>query len=271
MQFLAHCHNTVKLRFSTIKLYLAGIRYHYLRMNMSNPCSNSERIEFILRGIKKDQGAPNALRFPITSHILQDMCKLLYNGVFSPYTDVLLICVCTLAFFGFLRCGEFTVSTASNLQNVLQFCDVQMSQDESFYSLVLRSSKNDPFRKGVTLKLFRNSITHVCPVRAMTRYLNERRSNIRTIHSPLLVDCDGSVLSRDKFINYLKQILRILGLDDTKFNGHSFRIGAATSAAASGVEDHLIQTLGRWSSSCYTRYIRTSNSSLQDAQSKMCR
>ncbi|CAC5392902.1 unnamed protein product [Mytilus coruscus] len=31
---------------------------------------------------------------------------------------------------------------------------------------------------------------------------------------------------------------------------------AATSAAACGVEDHIIQTLGRWSSDCYIRYIR---------------
>ena len=43
---------------------------------------------------------------------------------------------------------------------------------------------------------------------------------------------------------------------------HSFRIGAATAAAAAGVPDHLIQYLGRWTSSAYLRYIWTSLDSI---------
>ena len=41
------------------------------------------------------------------------------------------------------------------------------------------------------------------------------------------------------------------------FAGHSFRIGAATTAAQCGIQNALIKTLGRWESSAYTRYIRT--------------
>ena len=41
------------------------------------------------------------------------------------------------------------------------------------------------------------------------------------------------------------------------FSSHSFRIGAATSAAAVGLPDHLIQTLGRWTGQAYRRYTRT--------------
>ena len=38
---------------------------------------------------------------------------------------------------------------------------------------------------------------------------------------------------------------------------HSFRIGAATAAGSAGLPTWLIKTLGRWSSDCYERYIRT--------------
>ena len=44
------------------------------------------------------------------------------------------------------------------------------------------------------------------------------------------------------------------------------RIGTATSAYAARLEDHLIQTLGRWSSDCYKTYIHTPIHVSKDAQ-----
>ena len=37
---------------------------------------------------------------------------------------------------------------------------------------------------------------------------------------------------------------------------HSFRIGAATTAAAAGHPRWLIQAMGRWTSDCYKVYLR---------------
>lgn len=50
------------------------------------------------------------------------------------------------------------------------------------------------------------------------------------------------------------------------YNGHSFRIGAATTAASVHMEDHIIKVLGRWSSDACFRYIRTPASVLRDTQ-----
>ena len=41
-----------------------------------------------------------------------------------------------------------------------------------------------------------------------------------------------------------------------RYSGHSFQIGAATTAAEVGLEDSLIKTLGRWESSAYLLYVR---------------
>ena len=81
-----------------------------------------------------------------------------------------------------------------------------------------------------------------------------RISQGASMSDPLFVDFNGVVLTRHQFINYLHHLLGRLGVDTN--SGDSFHIGAATSAASAGIEDHLLQTLGRWVSTCYTRYIQ---------------
>ena len=41
-----------------------------------------------------------------------------------------------------------------------------------------------------------------------------------------------------------------------RYTLHSFKIGAATTAAALGFPPNLIQALGRWSSEAYKAYIK---------------
>ena len=72
---------------------------------------------------------------------------------------------------------------------------------------------------------------------------------------PLFMLQDGRPLSRVLPTDWLRQISTI-GISGN-FCSHSFLIGAATVAARNGVQDHLIQSLGRWSSNVYQLYIRT--------------
>ena len=67
---------------------------------------------------------------------------------------------------------------------------------------------------------------------------------------------DGKVLSRPRFVERVRAALRLAGVDQAKYCSHSFRIGAATTAAAKGVEDCVIKTLGRWESAAYLRYVK---------------
>ena len=59
------------------------------------------------------------------------------------------------------------------------------------------------------------------------------------------------------------------GIDASAYAGHSFRIGAAMTAAACGLPESLIKTLSRWESSAYILYIRTSQSTLCSVKQKL--
>ena len=62
--------------------------------------------------------------------------------------------------------------------------------------------------------------------------------------------------TKGQFVSEIRSILNMAGLPQHHYAGHSFRIGAATSAALAGVGDSTIQPLGRWYSAAFLQYIR---------------
>ena len=268
IQFIAYCANTLHIKWCTIQIYISGLRFHYIKAGYNKPFELFDRMRYILKAVKRSQGhMSTSIRYPITFNILYKMCILLYQGVFSPYTDKMLACAFQLAFFGFLRCGEFTVQSTSDTSKVIRIKDIVFAEENSCFILHLRSTKTDQNGKGTNIKIFSNNF--MCPVKTMLAFISLRLQQGATAESPLFLEFTQSVLTRSKLIYYLHHILCILGIDDTAYSGHSFRIGAATTAAAAGVPDHMIQNMGRWKSHCYTTYIRIANSSIRQAQNAM--
>ena len=67
------------------------------------------RLSRVLRGIKKCYQLHEKKRLPITIQIVRALVDLLSSGCFSLTEDRMMLAAVNSAFFGFLRCGEFTV------------------------------------------------------------------------------------------------------------------------------------------------------------------
>ena len=168
-----YCQTVLHLRHDTIKLYLAGIKFNYIKFNNVNILADNLQLPYILKAVKRTQcNIPTGLRLPITFNILCDLCNTLTRGLHSPAVDLMLKCLFTMAFYGFLRCGEFTVG--DNSTSYIQASDIELSPDLSQYSLLLRSSKTDPFSKGVSITIF--NPPPLLPVTTMSTYISSRLS-----------------------------------------------------------------------------------------------
>ena len=134
---------------------------------------------------------------------------------------------------------------------MLQFTDVKLRKSRLL--LHIKASKTDPFREGVTLSIAKTGGT-TCPVGTLRKYLKHHQSG----SGPLLQMATGKYLTRAGICKVVKRALAFYGIDSSRYSSHSFRIGAATTAAAAGVPDRTIKALGCWSSDCYHMYIRLS-------------
>lgn len=94
----------------------------------------------------------------------------------------------------------------------------------------------------------------VCPCQALLHYLNLRKHSSPS--EPLFSFMDGSPISRQYFTQQLRSALAFCNLDLHLYKAHSFRIGAATTAASQGFSELQIQSMGRWNSGAFKKYIR---------------
>ncbi len=86
---------------------------------------------------------------------------------------------------------------------------------------------------------------------------------------PLFHLRDGFPVSKYWFNKHLNLLLSASGLSPSRLSSHSFHIGAASTAAQSGIPPHIIKILGRWASSAHTSYIRPDQSLILEAQRTM--
>ena len=166
-----------------------------------------------------------------------------------------------MRFFGFLRVGEIVIPSDSRFDpsSHLAFGDVRVDNvvTPHYLEVRIKAAKTDPFRQGVSVFLGATG-SDVCPVASILSYMVPRGHD----SGPFFRFSNRIGLTRDRFVSAVRSALDSTGYSSSLYAGHSFRIGAATTAAQCGTPDSLIKTLGWWQSAAYTVYIRTPRETL---------
>ncbi len=246
---------------ASIRLYLAAVRHMQIMQGLPEPraMSSLPRLRLVVNGVtrSRSQGGqvPTKPRLPITTPILRKMFETLSKRPLT-HDNFMLWAACSLCFFGFFRSGEITSPSKSGFQPLrhLAWGDVSIDDHSSptLLKVHLKISKCDQLGKGVDVFVGRTG-TVLCPVTACLAFISQRGSTA----GPFFRFKDGTPLTKSRFSTAIKQSLSQAGLDDSLYSGHSFRIGAPTSAAQAGIEDSTIKALGRWSSAAFLVYVRT--------------
>ena len=261
MSYLAHS----GLKHCTIKVYLSAIRHLQISQGLKDPFSGEAwpQLDQVMRGVKRveaEKGIKKRERLPISPSILTQL-KQAWSPSGHTHDTKMVWAACTLCFFAFLRAGEMTVPDNQAFDESVHLCVKDIAVDDSnnpsMVQIRVKQSKTDPFRRGVDLFVGRTGAA-LCSVAAMLDYLSVRGMS----SGPLFRFEDGRPLTRQRFVDAVREGLKQAGVDQRKYCGHSFRIGAATTAAARGVEDSIIKTLGRWESLAYLQYVKIPRSQL---------
>ena len=242
----------------TGKAYLSAVRSMQISLGLPDPREQSslpilKRVQAGISRARLAGGTPPKIRLPITAHVLEKIRASLSDS--SHPHKVQIWAIACMAFFGFFRLGELLPDSAKkvNPNTSLMWGDVATDSRENptMVCIHLKQSKCDQFGRGADVILGRSG-NALCPVAAILNYMIARG----TESGSFFLDSSGCIITKSWFINQIRGVLNDIGLPQHQYAGHSFRIGAATTAALAGVEDSVIQTLGRWQSAAFLRYIR---------------
>ena len=223
---------------------------HLHKISLLPDPTSSYLIKQVQRGSRRTHPTEDT-RQPITKTILQRIYASVPSLAPSPYMSALYQSLFLLSFHAFLRAGEVTATgpSTSHVLTTQQVSVLYKAASPTGMTITFQSYKHSEGRRP---KIQIDTHPHPCPVQALIHFLQFRGTSPGFIY----VNPDNTLLTRQQFHQMLSRALRDCGLDPNHFNTHSFRIGAATNAAAMGLSPLQIRDMGRWKSDAFLKYIR---------------
>ena len=141
----------------------------------------------------------------------------------------------TLAFYGFPRASEYTSPTLRHYDSCRHD---GVTLDHNSMRVRREVSKTDQYRQSAIILICRTG-TPTCPVKAMQIFWHMIAPVRAPLSSPFTRE--NSLLKDLEVVSLIIKSLLCLTRVNPLYSSHSYRVGAATTAATASITESLIQ------------------------------
>ena len=253
-------HLSISTKISTLRRRLVSIgvvhklKGHYLDTKHPVIIEN-------LMGIKRKKGSIQIGKKPILINHLKKIINVIDNQKIEKIKKLRNRTLILIGFGGGFRRTELISIDYEDLDFV-----------EEGLKITLRRSKTDQFGEGLIKGIPHFTNEKYCPVISLKNWIN--LSKIKT--GPIFRRfAKGSILTSNRLTDQsvvliIKDCLKLAGIENKNFSGHSLRSGFATVAAESGADERSIMAMtGHKTTQMVRRYIREANIFKNNALNKV--
>ena len=222
----------------TIKSYLSAVQSMQISLGLPDPHDSSSlpTLKRVVAGIARVwmlRGPSARARLSVMAIILHEVHALLAGS--QCVNRKVMWAVACKAFFGFFHVGELLPESQKAFSSAthLAWGDVSVDDNDnpSMIQIHLKKSKCDQAGKGVDVVVGQTDSV-LCPVTALLTYIEHRKDS----SGPFFLDTSGLTVTKAWFVQEFRKLLQEAGFPESSYSGHSFRIGAATTAAVMGLK-----------------------------------
>ena len=214
-----------------------------------------------LMGIKRKKGSIQTGKKPLLINHLKTIINIIDEQKIEKIKKLRNRTMILIGFGGGFRRTELIS---------IDYEDIDLVEEGA--KITLRRSKTDQFGEGHVKGLPYFTNEKYCPVTSLKNWLN--LSKIKT--GPIFRRfAKGSILTNHRLTDQsvvliIKNCLKLAGIENQNFSGHSLRSGFATAAAESGADERSIMAMtGHKTSQMVRRYIKEANIFKNNALSKI--
>ena len=252
--------STKNAKMSTLKRRLVSIgvihrlKGHYLDTKHPSIIEN-------IMGIKRRKGSVQKAKKPILINDLKKIINVIDEQKKEYIKKLRDRSIILIGFSGGFRRNEIVSLDYDDLDFVEEGLKIQ-----------IKKSKTDQFGEGSIKALPYFDSSKYCPVISLKNWIEISKIESGPLFRRFV---KGSKLSENRLTDQtvallIKEYLKIAGIDNKNYSGHSLRSGFATSAAESGAEERSIMAMtGHKSTEMVRRYIKEANLFKNNALNKI--
>ncbi|KAF5372038.1 hypothetical protein D9615_008037 [Tricholomella constricta] len=236
---------------SSIRNKCSAVRKWHIANSL--PYAGGTQLSYVIKGAENVR--PTSSLQPRRTAFSAEMLSALSSGLQpTSASDICVLFVASLAFWGQIRLGEILPSRESNYDSASlpTWADLRLPNSSGSRILHLPSTKLGGTRGEDVIIASQGQLDPIACIDLHQLVNGRHDACLASYRRP-----DGNLvpLTRRKFLLRVNSILSALRYPH--ISGHCFRIGGTTHLLLSGVPPDIVRMMGRWSSDSFLRYWRS--------------